>query len=84
MENNEIMEMNEVMDVEVIDMESDDRSGLSTGGAMLIGAALTAATVAVVKLGKKAWAKYKARKGQKVSDHDFVDIDNEEVAEVVK
>lgn len=83
MENNEIMEMNEVMDVEVMDMETE-RSGLSTGGAMLIGAALTAATVAVVKLGKKAWAKYKARKEQKVSDHDFVDIDDEEVAEVVK
>lgn len=83
MENNEIMEMNETMDIEVVEMESE-RSGLSTGGAMLIGAALTAATVAVVKLGKKAWAKYKARKEQKADDHDFVDVDEEDIAEVVK
>lgn len=83
MENNEIVEMNEVMDVEVIDMESDDRSGLSTGGAMLIGAVLTAATVAVVKLGKKAWAKYKARKELHLADHE-IEVTDEDIESVVK
>ena len=82
MENNEIMEMNETMDVEVIDME-EERSGLSTGGAMLIGAALTAATVAVVKLGKKAWAKYKAHKELRKPDHE-IEVTDEDIAEVVK
>lgn len=82
MESNEIMEMDEVMDVEVIDME-EGRSGLSTGGAMLIGAALTAATVAVVKLGKKAWAKYKARKELRKADHE-IEVDDDDIAEVVE
>lgn len=82
MENNEIMEMNETMDVEVIDME-EERSGLSTGGAMLIGAALTAAAVAVVKLGKKAWAKYKAHKELRLADHD-IEVTDEDIESVVK
>ena len=82
MENNEIMEMNETMDVEVIDME-EERSGLSTGGAMLIGAALTAVTVAAVKLGKKAWAKYKAHKELRKPDHE-IEVTDEDIAEVVK
>jgi hypothetical protein len=84
MENNEIMEMTEVMDTDIIEMETGDRSGLSTGGAMLIGAALTAATVAVVKLGKKAWTKFKARKEQQASDRDFVDVTDEDVENVAK
>ena len=57
----ENMEMNEIMDVEVMEMTSEP-SGLSTGKAMLVGAALTAATVAAIGLGKKLWAKYKASK----------------------
>ena len=83
MENNEIMEMDEIMDIEVIDMEPEERSGLSTGGAMLIGAALTAATVAVVKLGKKAWAKYKAHKELRKPDRE-VEVDDDDIAEVVE
>lgn len=83
MENNEIMEMNEVMDVEVIDMESDVRSGLSTGGAMLIGVVLTAATVAVAKLGKKAWAKYKAHKELRKPDHE-IEVTDEDIADIVE
>ncbi len=83
MENNEIMEMNdvEVFDCEIVDTE--ERSGLSTGGAMLIGAVLTAATVAVVKLGKKAWAKYKAHKELRKPDHE-IEADDEDITDVVK
>lgn len=66
METNEIMgiENNEVMEGEIV----EDEKSLSTAGAMLIGAAATAATVAVVKLGKKVIAKVKARKANTEND----------------
>ena len=79
METNEIMNVDldndEIMDVEVVE---DDKS-LSTAGAMLIGAAVTAATVAVVKLGKKVIAKVKARKAKTENDIvvELVDEDDE-------
>lgn len=82
MENNEIMEMDNVMDCEIIEME-EERSGLSTGGAILIGAALTAATVAVVKLGKKMWANYKAHKEVRKPDSE-TEVTDGDVEEVVK
>lgn len=82
MENNEIMEMDNVMDCEVVEM-GEERSGLSTGGAILVGAALTAATVAVVKLGKKMWAKYKAHKELHKPDSD-IEVTDEDIEEVVK
>ena len=78
METNEIMNVeldnDEIMDVEVVE---DDKS-LSTAGAMLIGAAVTAATVAVVKLGRKGIAKLKARKAR--SDEDL-EVDDEDESE---
>mgnify|MGYP003291758000 CR=1 FL=1 len=82
MENNEIMEMEEVMDYEIIETEGES-SGLSTGGAMLLGAALTAATVAVVKLGKWVWAKCKAHKELRKPEGD-VEVDDEDIAKVVE
>ena len=74
METNEIMEIenNEVLEGEIV----EDEKSLSTAGAMLIGAAMTAATVAVVKLGKKAIAKVKARKAR--SDEDLEEIEDED------
>ena len=77
METNEIMEIenNEVMEDEIV----EDEKPLSTAGAMLIGAAATAATVAVVKLGQKVIAKVKARKAKTENDIvvELVDEDDE-------
>lgn len=83
MENNEIMEMDEVMDVEVIDMEPNDRSGLSTGGAIAVGVVLTAAAAGVVKLGKWAWGKYKTHKELRKPDYD-VEVSDEDIEDVVE
>ena len=82
MESNEIMEMNEVMDCEVIETE-DERSGLSTGGAIAVGVILTAAVAGVVKLGKTVWAKYKAHKELRKPEHD-VECSDEDIEEVVE
>lgn len=83
---NEIMEYEEVMDpeVEVTELEAEN-SGMSTGVAMLIGAGLTAATVAVVKLGKKLIAKVKAhRELRQPAEDDFVEVTDEDIANVTK
>lgn len=77
---NEIMEYEEVMEPEVETYEAEtEESGMSVGLAMLIGAGLTAATVAAVKLGKKAINKIKAKKALQQSDEDdFVDVVDED------
>ena len=50
---NEVMNYDEAMETEVEnDIVETEDSGMSTGVAMLIGAGLTAASVAAVKLGK--------------------------------
>lgn len=74
-ENNEIMEVNEA-EVDVVETETEER-GIGTGAAMLIGAGLTLATTAAVKLVKKgiaAWKQKKALKkpaeGQKIEPND--------------
>ena len=61
MENNELMNVDniEIIDAEVID---DEKTGLGTGVAMLIGAGLTLAVGAGVKLVKKCVAAHKAKK----------------------
>lgn len=82
---NEVMNYeNEVMYSEVENDEVEtENSGMATGVAMLIGAGLTAATAAVVKLGKKAYAAYKAKKElQRSIEDDFTDITDEEVVDV--
>lgn len=79
---NEIMNYEEV---EVIEMEpeAEKSSGMSTGGAMLLGAALTAATAVVVKLGKKLWKKHKAQKELRKPE-DYVEVTDEDIADVAK
>ena len=64
-----------------------ESTGIGTGLAMLIGAGVTLAVGGAVKLVKKGIAWAKAKKAEKAeqeaaSDHDFVDIDPEEVAQV--
>lgn len=75
---NEIMnyEENEIAEVENDEVGLED-SGMSTGMAMLIGAGLTIATAAVVKLGKKLFTMYKAKKEAKKAEQE----DYEEVAD---
>ena len=59
---NEVMNYDETMEeIEATEMDTEG-SGMGTGVAMLIGAGLTIATGAVIKLGKKAFAAYKTKK----------------------
>lgn len=61
---NEVMNYEEeVLEAEVV--ETEGKSGISTGVAMAIGAGLTLAGAAVVNLVKKGIAKYKANKEAK-------------------
>ncbi len=74
---NEIMNYEEVMtpDVEVAEMGS----GKNLGVALLIGAGAIVATTALVKLGKKAYAKIKAKKERREADEeDFAEVTEEE------
>ena len=76
---NEVMNYDEGMETEVEnDIVETEDSGMSTGVAMLIGAGLTAASVAAVKLGKKVIAKFKARKeNQEAIEEDFEEVTDE-------
>ena len=76
---NEVMNYDEAMETEVEnDIVETEDSGMSTGVAMLIGAGLTAASVAAVKLGKKVIAKFKARKeNQEAIEEDFEEVTDE-------
>lgn len=76
---NEVMNYDEAMETEVEnDVVETEDSGMSTGVAMLIGAGLTAASVAAVKLGKKIIARFKARKeDQETVEEDFEDVTDE-------
>lgn len=82
---NEIMNYeNEVMEneVDVFEMEAEE-SGIGTGLAMLIGAGITAAGVAAFNLGKKLWAKHKAKKELRLVDEDdFVEMTDDRIEEV--
>lgn len=64
MENNEIMNFDEeaTMDNIYVEETEDSGTGLGTGVAMLIGAGLTIAATATVKLGKKLWKRHKEKK----------------------
>lgn len=72
---NEIMNYEEMNEVEVF--ETEERSGMSTGGAMLLGAVLTAAGIAVGKGIKKLIAVAKAKKEAKKSEDDFEVIEED-------
>lgn len=82
----EIMNYDEVMEPEMEIIETEDgKSGIGTGTAMLIGAGLTLATAAVVKLVKKGIAKYKAKKELRlVDENDIVEPTEEQITEVTK
>ena len=76
----------EVMDTEMdtIDMEPED-TGMSTGVAMLIGAGITLAVGAAVKLGKKGIDYIKAKKALRKPEEGFeVEVTDEDIKKVAK
>lgn len=76
---NEIMNYEEVMEPEIETYETEsEESGVSVGLAVLIGAGLTAAGIAAVKLGRKAFIKIKARQELRESEEDFVEVTDDE------
>lgn len=84
MENEVMNYADEAMETEFDVVETETgKSGIGTGLAMLIGAGLTLATTAIVKLGKKAWAKHKAKKELRlVGEDEFVEPTDEQIEEV--
>lgn len=86
MENIEMINETEAMEpeFEVVEYETEESGGGNTALGMLIGAGLALATTAIVKFGKKAWAKHKAKKDADVTaeTHDFVVPSDEEITEV--
>lgn len=84
---NEIMNYEEeVMEPEFeIDEVEREESGMSAGVAVLIGAGVTAAGIAAVKLGKKLYAKIKARKELRQPDEDeIVEVTDEDIMDVTE
>ena len=81
-----IMNEEEVMDTEMdtIDMEPED-TGMSTGVAMLIGAGITLAIGAAVKLGKKGIDYIKAKKAlRKPEEGSEVEVTDDDIEKVTK
>lgn len=82
---NEIMDYEEIMEPEVEIDEVETESGMNVGMAVLIGAGLTAAGVAAVKLGKKLYAKIKAHKELRQPDEDdIVEVTDEDIESITK
>lgn len=84
MENNEVMNYEETveMDPEVETFETDaEKPEMGTGVAMLIGTGLAFATAAIVKLGKKAYATYKTKKGLRKSTEEETEDEAESTDE---
>lgn len=79
---NEIMN-EEIMEPETETCEVEEESRIGTGVAMLIGAGLTLATTAVVKLAKKGIAAYKAKKELRRPEEP-VEVDDDDIVDVAK
>ena len=78
--------MDEIVNYEEEEVMEPEETGMSTGVAMLIGAGLTVAAAAAVKLGKKLVAKFRAKKALEdtTDDRDFVIPSDEEIEDVTK
>lgn len=74
---NEIMNYEEAAIAEVEEPEVESKkSEMGTGAAMLLGAGLAFATTAIVKLGKKLYSTYKAKKeSKKAEDEESEEVD---------
>lgn len=73
MEENKVIEIVEEVETVEGELVTTDKSGLNTGMAMLIGAGLTLATIAGVKIAKKAYDK---RRKAKEVEAEIVDVDD--------
>lgn len=80
---NEIMNYDEVMENEIFETENKD-TGIGTGMAMLIGAGLTFAATAAVKLGTKMYTKFKAKKESQEDEEDYEDVTDEDIMNDIK
>lgn len=80
MENNEIMNFEDI-DVMTEEIVADEATGMSAGVGMLIGAGLTLAIGAGVKLAKKLYANYKAKKELRQPD-EAIEVEPEDVEAV--
>ena len=80
MENNEIMNFEEVEFVND-EVAVEERHGVGTGAAMLIGAGLALAVSAGVKLGKKVAAKIRAKRALHKPDHEIL-VEDEDIEEI--
>ena len=81
-----IMNEEEVMDTEMdtIDIDPED-TGMSTGVAMLIGAGITLAVRAALKLGKKGIDYIKAKKAlRKPEEGSEVEVTDDDIEKVTK
>ena len=74
---NEIMNYEEEAMEPEVEVETEEKSGMGTGAAMLLGAGLTLAVGAMVKFGKKLVEKCKAKKLEKKNE-DSGDEQSEE------
>ena len=78
--NEEVMDTN----MDTIDMESED-TGMSTGVAILIGAGITLAVGAAVKLGKKGIRYIKAKKAlRKPEEGSEIEVTDDDIKKVTK
>ena len=81
---NEIMNYEyEVTEEEIYEAETE-KSGTNPGLVLLIGAGIAAAGVAVVGLGKKLYANFKAKKELRLADEDDIEMTDDRVMEVTK
>lgn len=78
--NEEVMDTN----MDTIDMEPED-TGMSTGVAILIGAGITFAVGAAVKLGKKGIGYIKAKKAlRKPEEGSEIEVTDDDIKKVTK
>ena len=78
--NEEVMDTN----MDTIDMESED-TGMSAGVAILIGAGITLAVGAAVKLGKKGIDYIKAKKAlRKPEEGSEIEVTDDDIKKVAK
>lgn len=78
MENNEIM--NEGIEM-IEDVVADEAAGFGVGTGVLIGAGVALAAYAGVKLAKKLYANFKAKKELRKLDNE-IDVDPEDLVDV--
>lgn len=80
-----MMEENEIMTTEVMEMPevSEEKSGMNTGLAMLIGGVVTAAGLAGARKIRKVWIAHKAKKAAlAASESEVIEGTAEQVSEV--